>query len=72
MAASHNDIREMEESHMGRKFCLICCVIFAIILFVFGVTVISALAIENQEEGFVPVEGDLAPITIITADRDNV
>ena len=67
-----NDIREYEEGYIGRKFCLICCVIFAVILFAFGVTVISALVLEYKEEGFVPVEGDLAPITIITADRDNV
>ena len=52
---------------------MICCVIFAVILLAFGVTVISALMLEKYgEEGFVPVEGDLAPITIITADRDNV
>ena len=51
---------------------MICCILIAIVFFVIGISVIAALLIDFEPEGFVPVEGELAPITIITADRDNV
>ena len=71
MAISQYDVPEVAGKSTNK--CLICCCLCGLFLILIGsLAAIAFILISTEQEGFVPVEGDLAPITIITADRDNV